>query len=133
MHPLVEEAMRGAAVAWLEVPGQPGPYPVWCQWFDGALYLARGGDEQPAPGLDRAGTVQVSARGDHGGTIVTWTARAGTVTPGGPDWDAAVPRLAGRRLNAGVTPQRLAERWAADPVTVHRLVPDGPVHGGRTG
>ena len=43
--------MKRAAVAWLTVPGQPGPYPVWCLWLDGALYVVSGPGEQPAPGL----------------------------------------------------------------------------------
>ena len=80
MEVLVEEAMRKAAVAWLDVPGGR-PYPVWCLWVEDSLYVVSGPDEQPAPGLTRAAAIRVSARGDHGGRIVTWPARVSRVRP----------------------------------------------------
>ncbi len=129
MYPLVEEAMRKAAVAWLAVPGGPGPYPVWCAWLDGALYLVAGTGEQPAPGLAGGGTVQVTARGDHGGQIVRWPARVGVLGPGDARWDTVVPHLAGRRLNAPGGPAELALRWAGGGVTVYELIPATDVTG----
>src|SRR5262249_56744548 len=59
VHPLVDEAMKKAAIAWLSVetgrtdegrlPRASGPtgrpYPVWCLWVDVALYLVSGPGE----------------------------------------------------------------------------------------
>ena len=69
MHPLIEEAMKKAAIVWLTV-ADARPYGVWCLWTDGALYLVSGPGEQPAPGLAEATEALVTARGDHGGRIV---------------------------------------------------------------
>jgi hypothetical protein len=120
MAALVSEAMRKAAVAWLEPPGRAA-YPVWCHWIDDALYLVSGAGEQSAPGLHRAGPVAVTARGDHGGAIVTWSAHATRVRPGTPNWSAVVPVLAAKRLNSAPAGQ-LVDRWATDCV-VTRLTP----------
>jgi hypothetical protein len=121
MQALVEEAMRKAAVAWLDVPGRP-PYLVWCLWVDGSLYVVSGPDEQPAPGLAEAvSVVRVSARGDHGGRIVTWPARVSRVRPDSEEWDTVVPQLAAKRLN-GPPARDLVERWTGTAV-VSRLTP----------
>jgi hypothetical protein len=120
MRVLVEEAMRKAAVAWLEVAGRPA-YAVWCLWLDDALCVVSGPDEQPAPGLDRAATARVSARGDHGGRIVSWSARVSRVRPGTQEWDTVVPQLAAKRLN-GPPAAELAGRWART-AAVSRLAP----------
>lgn len=122
MHPLVEEAMKKAAVVWLSTGGRP--YGVWCLWVDGALYVVSGPGEQPAPGLAEATGVLVTARGDHGGRIVTWPASVARLAPGTPDWDAVAPQLAGKRLNASGTAEETVTRWAADCV-VSRLTPAG--------
>jgi len=124
MHPLVEEAMKKAAVAWLAVPGQTGPYPVWCLWLDGSLWLVSGPGEQPAPGLADASAVNVSTRGDHGGRIVTWPARVGRPAPETEEWSAAATALAGKRLNAPASADQTVRRWAAECL-VSRLTPDG--------
>jgi hypothetical protein len=120
MHPLVLEAMKKAAVAWLRAGDQP-EYAVWCLWSDDALYVVSGPGEQPAPGLAGASTVDVSARGDHGGRIVTWRANVERVEPETPAWEATVPALAGKRLNAE-NAEQMAQRWARECV-VSRLVP----------
>jgi hypothetical protein len=126
MHPLVAEAMKKAAVAWLGVADRP-PYAVWCLWVDGALYVVSGPAEQPAPGLAGATAVEVSARGDHGGRIVTWRAGVTALEPGSPEWDAVAPQVAGKRLNSTPAAQ-LLERWQREAV-LSRLVPldDGVV------
>jgi hypothetical protein len=130
MHPLVEESMKKAAIAWLTVAELP-PYPVWCLWLEDALYLVSGGDEQPAPGLDSAPTALVSARGDHGGRIVTWPASVERVEPGSERWEVA-PQLAGKRLNSAGT-EELVARWADGAASVWRLAPDGePAEAGDT-
>jgi hypothetical protein len=145
MHPrpvppaLIGEAMRKAAVCWLSVGGAPA-YPVWCAWAEGALLVVSGPGEQPAPGLVEAGpagglaeagsagaasadaaSVDVTARGDHGGAIVTWRADVERLRPDTPEWDALVPGLAARRLNSAPTAE-LVERWARSNVVV-RLTP----------
>lgn len=130
MHPLVEEAMKRAAVAWLAVPGQPGPYAVWCLWLDGALYVVSGPGEQPAPGLAGAAVVDVSTRGDHGGRIVTWPAEVGRLAPEDEAWPSVAAQLAGKRLNAPAGIADTVRRWA-DECVVSRLVPvSDPVEAG---
>ncbi|WP_203915990.1 hypothetical protein [Rugosimonospora africana] len=122
MHPLVEEAMKKAAVAWLTVPGQPGPYAVWCLWLDGALYVVSGPGEQPAPGLAGAVVVDVSSRGDHGGRIVTWPAQVQRLAPDDEAWPPVTQQLAGKRLNAPASTADTVRRWA-DECVINRLVP----------
>ena len=120
MHPLIAEAMKKAAVVWLAV-GDARAYPVWCLWSDGALYVVSGPGEQPAPGLARATTAMVHARGDHGGQIVAWAARVERVPPDSEQWSSVAPQLAAKRLNSAVTGE-LVSRWA-DTAVVSRLVP----------
>jgi hypothetical protein len=128
MHALVSEAMKKAAIAWLTAGGH-GPYAVWCLWIDDALYVVSGPGEQPAPGLADVPEAAVTARGDHGGRIVTWPARVERVEPDGEAWAVVVPQLAAKRLNAEAA-EDLAQRWARECV-VSRLVPvDGPVQSG---
>ena len=130
MHPLVEEAMKKAAIAWIGVGGRPA-VPIWCLWLEDALYAVSGPGEQPAPGLAGTFTAAVTARGDHGGRIVTWPARVERVKPGSEAWDTVVPQLAAKRLNGAPTAE-LVRRWATDCL-VFRLVPDGdPIEAGRT-
>jgi hypothetical protein len=124
MHALVSEAMKKAAIAWLTA-GEHGPYPVWCLWTDDALHVVSGASEQPAPGLADASEVLVTARGDHGGRIVTWRARVERLAPDGEAWATVVPQLAAKRLNAEGA-EAMAQRWARECL-VTRLVPvDGP-------
>jgi hypothetical protein len=124
MQPLVDEAMKKAAVAWLTVPGAGPAYLVWCLWIDGALYVVSGPGEQAAPGLADAATAQVTARGDHGGRIVTWPAEVSRLKPDTEDWTAVAPQLAGKRLNASGTAEQTVARWA-DECVLSRLAPAG--------
>jgi hypothetical protein len=112
MEQLIFEAMKKAAVAWLTV-GERAAYPVWCLWVDEALYVVSGQGEQPAPGLAEAAGVTVSARGDHGGLIVTWPAAVSRVRPEDPQWTAIAPQLAAKRLNSAPAAELVA-RWAGD-------------------
>jgi hypothetical protein len=131
MHPLVDEVMKKAAIVWLTVDGGR-PYPVWCLWVGDALYVVSGPGEQPAPGLAEAASAQVTARGDHGGRVLTWPAEVTRVAPDGELWPAVVPQLAGKRLNASGTAEGTAARWAAGCV-VSRLAPAGePTEAGST-
>jgi len=130
MHPLVEEAMKKAAIVWLSTGGRP--YGVWCLWVDDALYVVSGPGEQPAPGLAEATGALVTARGDHGGRIVTWPAAVSRLAPGTPEGDTVTAQLAGKRLNASGTVEETAARWAAECV-VSRLAPAGdPVEAAST-
>lgn len=122
MNALVEEAMKKASVAWLTV--EDARYPVWCLWVDDSLYVVSGPGEQPAPGLAGASVAQVTARGDHGGRIVTWPATVSQVKAGDEEWERITPQLAGKRLNSPGGASATVERWTADCV-VSRLVPAG--------
>src|SRR5688572_4733585 len=99
VHPLIAEAMRKAALAWLEVPGERATA-AWLVWHDDAAYVVHGGDEQPLPGLADARECTVIVRsGDNAARIVGWPASVGTVEPGSEEWAAVVPQLLGKRLN----------------------------------
>jgi hypothetical protein len=122
--PLVEEAAKKAAVAWLLVPGAEPAYLVWTAWLGGALLVVSGPGEQSAPGLAGTERVLVSLRGDHGGRIVTWPARVSTVDADSSAWAELVPQLAAKRLNGSGTAEEMALRWA-ESCTVSRLEPSG--------
>ena len=111
--PVVEEAIKKAAVAWVSVDGQ-APLGLWCVPVDGALYLVSGIGEQRLAGLAGARTAEVTLRGDHGGRIVTWTADVRRVQPGDDEWNEVAPQVGGKRLNASGTTEKLLERWAMD-------------------
>ncbi|SCL18290.1 hypothetical protein GA0070624_1495 [Micromonospora rhizosphaerae] len=127
--PLVEEAVKKAAVAWVAVAGGPA-YALWCLPLEGALLVVTGPGEQSAPGLADATEAQVTLRGDHGGRIVTWQARVTRLTPGTEEWNATAPLVAAKRLNAPGPSADLIERWAAEGCALNRLEPAGtPVSG----
>lgn len=128
---LVEETVKKAAVAWVTVPGG-APMALWCTPVSGQLYVVSGPDEQAAPGLDTAGTVAVTLRGDHGGRVVTWPAEVTRVLPESEEWTTVAPQLAGKRLNASGTAETVVARWATT-CAVHRLTPAGkPLEAGPT-
>jgi hypothetical protein len=122
-HPLIEEAGKKAAIAWLD--GRA----AWCAWFDDGLYAVGGPGEQDLShiGVD---TVEVTLRGDHGGRIITWTAAVTRVEPGGDEWARIAPQLAGKRLNAPGATDDLVARWAAECVLYALRPVDGPVEAG---
>jgi hypothetical protein len=111
--PVVEEAIKKAAIAWVSVDGAPARG-LWCVPVDGALYVVTGLGEQQAPGLAGAATAEVTLRGDHGGRIVTWTAGVRRVQPGDDEWNAVAPQVGNKRLNATGPTEALIERWAMD-------------------
>lgn len=128
-HPLVDEAMKKAALAWVAAGGGP-PFGLWCLPLEGALYVVSGPGEQAAPGLAHAREAMVSLRGDHGGRIVSWVAAVSRVDPRSQEWDTVAPQLAGKRLNAPGSAAALVARWARECV-VNRLTPVGdPVEAG---
>ena len=130
MHPLVTEAMKKAAVVWVTV-ADGRPYPLWCLWYEDALYVVSGPGEQAAPGLDTATEALVTGRGDNGGRVVSWPAQVSRLVPDSELWRQVVPQLANKRLNLPAT-EDTGARWAAECV-VSRLEPAAdPVEAGDT-
>lgn len=129
-HPVVDEAIRKAAVAWVSVDGGPA-HALWCMPLDGTLVVVSGPGEQAAPGLATATAAVVSLRGDHGGQIVAWRAAVSRLTPGTEEWDVVTPQLAGKRLNAPGGATELVQRWVQAGDAVNRLTPvdDAPATG----
>jgi hypothetical protein len=123
--PLVDEALKKAAVAWVSVDEAPA-VALWCLNIDGALYIVSGPGEQFAPGLADASTATVTLRGDHGGQIVTWLAQVTRLVPDTDQWNVVAPQVAAKRLNARGTANEVVGRWAAG-CALNRLAPaDGP-------
>lgn len=123
VNAIVDEATRTSAVVWITVPGQR-PYAAWHHWHDGAAYVITGGLEQPLPGLAQADRAEVTVRSkDTGGRLVTWTAAVSTVPPGTELWEAVVPAMHAKRLNAP-DGDRQPQRWASESVLL-RLEPTG--------
>jgi hypothetical protein len=122
--PLVEEAAKKAAIAWISAAGGPA-YSVWCLALDGTLYVICGPGEQSAPGLATATTAEVTLRGDHGGAVVTFPATVSRVQPDSEAWQEVAGQLAGKRLNAAGASEQVVARWAAECVLIG-LTPAGP-------
>lgn len=122
-HPVVEEAAKKAAVAWISVAGRPASA-LWCMPQDGALYLVLGPGEQQLPGLAEAASALVTLRGEHGGSIVTYPATTERVLPGTDRWTAVAAALAGKRLNSSGPTEQLVSRWERE-CTVLGLAPAG--------
>jgi hypothetical protein len=122
--PLIEEAIKKAAVIWLSAGGTPA-VGLWCVPLDGSLFIVSGPGEQTAPALADTATAVVTMRGDHGGHIVTWTATVTRVEPGTEEWTTTAPLVAAKRLNASGSTEEVVDRWARECV-LHRLTPSGP-------
>lgn len=120
--PVVEEAIKKAAVAWISVGGGPA-FALWCLPLDGGLLVVCGPGEQSAPGLAEAATATVRLRGDTGGLIVVFEAAVERLDPGGADWAEVAPQLATKRLNASGTAEELVARWVGNDCAVVRLTP----------
>jgi hypothetical protein len=121
-HPVVDEAIKKAALAWVAVADGPA-LALWCMPLDGSLYVVSGPGEQQAPGLAEAARASVTVRGDHGGRIATWTAEVERLDPAGEAWATVAPQLAGKRLNGAGTAEQQVARWAATGCAVTRLFP----------
>jgi hypothetical protein len=120
--PLVDEAIKKAAVAWIAVGDRPA-LGLWCMPLEGSLIVVSGPGEQSAPGLGEASRAMVRLRGDTGGLIVIWEADVERLAPGSEDWTTVAPQLAGKRLNASGTADELVARWAETGCAVVRLTP----------
>jgi hypothetical protein len=120
--PLVEEAVKKAAVAWVSVGDGPA-LPLWCLPLEGSLLVVSGPGEQSAPGLAEAATATVRLRGDTGGLIVEFEATVERLAPAGADWATVAPQLATKRLNASGTAEELVARWVDSGCAIVRLAP----------
>ncbi|WP_432138735.1 MULTISPECIES: hypothetical protein [unclassified Streptomyces] len=122
---LVEEASKKSGLIWVSADGAPAARALWHVWHEGAACVVGDGPgEQPLPGLVDGAAVEVTVRSkDKGGRLVSWTARAVQLAPGGEAWEAAVAELKGKRLNAP-DGEAMTERWARE-CRVLRLEPTG--------
>ncbi|MFJ8109758.1 hypothetical protein [Streptomyces sp. NPDC096132] len=122
---LVEEATKKSGLIWVKGAGEAAARALWHAWHEGAACVVGDGPgEQPLPGLVEGGSAEVTVRSkDKGGRLVSWTARIVRLTPGTPEWDAAVAELKGKRLNAH-DGEAMPQRWARE-CTVLRLEPSG--------
>jgi hypothetical protein len=123
--PLVDEAIKKAAVVWVSAGGGTPGVGLWCVPYDGSLFIVSGAGEQSAPALADASTATVAMRGDHGGHVVTWPAAVTRVEPGTEQWATVAPLVAAKRLNARGSTDDVVERWARECV-LHQLTPSGP-------
>jgi len=120
--PVVDEAIKKAAVAWVAVGDGPA-LALWCLPLEGSLIVLSGPGEQAAPGLADAATATVRLRGDTGGLIVIFDAAVQRLSPGDDDWATVAPQVAGKRLNASGTAEQTVERWASTGCALVRLTP----------
>ena len=105
-HPLIDEAGKKAAIAWLD--GRA----VWCAWFDGALYVVAAGRPSRISGTLVTGRDRHPARRPRrpGRLLAGGGSR---VEPGSEEWDHVAPQLAGKRLNASGGADEVVARWAS--------------------
>jgi hypothetical protein len=120
--PVVDEAIKKAAVAWIAAGDGPA-LGLWCMPLEGSLVVVSGPGEQGAPGLAEAQTATVRLRGDTGGLIVIFEAAVERLAPGSEDWTTIAPQLAAKRLNAPGSAEALVARWAEAGCAVVRLTP----------
>jgi hypothetical protein len=119
---LIAELGKKTGVCWLRYDGRPRA--AWHLWYDDALHLVAGGQEQPLPGLTDVDRVEVTMRSkENGGRLVTWVGRPSVVRPEDEAWDAVTDALVSDRLNL---PDLGAakDEWAAHSVVV-RIDPTG--------
>ena len=120
--PLVDEAIKKAAVTWISVGDGPA-LGLWCLPMESSIVVVCGPGEQRAPGLAEAATATVRLRGDTGGLIVVFEAAVERLDPAGADWATVAPQLATKRLNASGTAEELVARWVEADCAIVRLTP----------
>jgi hypothetical protein len=127
---LIAELGKKTGVCWLRYDepdgsGEAGlPRPAWHIWYDDALHVVAGGDEQPLPGIEEAGRVEVTMRSkESGGRLLTWVGAVSVVRPSDEAWDDVTAALVSDRLNLeDLTTAK--DAWAARSVVV-RIEPTG--------
>jgi hypothetical protein len=127
---LIAELGKKTGVCWLRydepyAPGSGGrSRAAWHIWYDDALHLVAGGDEQPLPGIEEADRVEVTMRSkESGGRLVTWVGRVTVVSPTDEAWDDVTSALVSDRLNLEDL-STVKDAWAARSVVV-RVDPTG--------
>ncbi len=129
---LIEEACKKSGLIWVAVPGARDRA-AWHVWHEqdgrGAVYVVVGGGEQELPGLADGITVRVTVRSkDKGGRLVSWPGLVARIVPGGDEWEAVVPSLHSKRLNAH-DGEAQPGRWAANSA-VFRIRPQAALFEG---
>ncbi len=117
---LIAELGKKTGVSWVRYDGVT--HAVWHLWYDGALCLVSGGEEQPLPGIESTPEVEVTMRSkENGGRLVTWVGAVSVVRPEDEGWDEITAALVADRLNLDDLATAAAE-WARSS-TVTRIVP----------
>src|SRR6476646_4034994 len=78
--PLIEEAAKKAAIAWVAVDGGLD-YAVWCLPLDTGLLVVSCPGERDLPRVETVSAVNGSLRGDQGGGIVQYPVTVQRVRP----------------------------------------------------
>ncbi|HSE08316.1 MAG TPA: hypothetical protein VLB29_06600 [Nocardioidaceae bacterium] len=126
---LIAELGKKTGVCWLRYDESAGQSnhrarAAWHIWYDEALHVVAGGDEQPLPGIVNAGRVEVVMRSkESGGRLVTWVGSVSVVSPEDEAWDEVTTALVAGRLNL----EDLAtakKQWAENSIVV-RIDPTG--------
>jgi hypothetical protein len=127
---LIAELGKKTGVCWLRYDepygsGDAGrPRAAWHLWYDDALHVVAGGDEQPLPGIEEAERVEVTMRSkESGGRLLTWVGRVSVVRPTDEAWDDVTAALVSDRLNLEDL-STAKDAWAAGSVVV-RVDPTG--------
>jgi hypothetical protein len=128
---LIAELGKKTGVCWLRYDdgtvhhGDTWPSrPAWHVWYDDALHVVAGGDEQPLPWLEEVDRVEVTMRSkESGGRLMTWVGRVSVVRPTDDAWDDVTTALVSGRLNLEDL-STAKDTWARGSVVV-RIDPTG--------
>jgi hypothetical protein len=125
---LIAELGKKTGVCWLRFagPGEPQPRSraAWHVWYDDALHLVAGGNEQPLDDLAGVERVEVTMRSkEHGGRLVTWVGTVSVIAPSDESWDGVTSALMADRLNLPDL-SVVKQDWSARSVVV-RIDPTG--------
>ncbi|MGZ4470957.1 MAG: hypothetical protein ACXVXM_03225 [Nocardioidaceae bacterium] len=121
---LIAELGKKTGVSWVRYADRS--HAVWHLWYDDALCLVSGGDEQPLPGIEDVDRVEVVMRSkENGGRLVTWVGEVSVVRPEDELWEPVTTALVADRLNLDDL-ATAAKGWAEGSV-VTRIVPTGEV------
>jgi hypothetical protein len=121
---LVAELAKKTGVCWLRYGSSAQSHAAWHLWYDEALFLVSGGNEQPLPGLEDTDRVEVTMRSkENGGRLLTWVAARSDVRPEDEAWGPVTAALAADRLNLDDLDAAVRD-WAERSV-VSRLEPTG--------
>jgi hypothetical protein len=123
---VLDEALKKATVAWVEVPGEGGTngkaVPVWYGVLDGRVYVLTGGSEQRVPGLAETGQVVLRARSKEQQSLIAEVeAATRVIEPSDPLYAQVAAVLLPRRLNLRDGEQAV-DRWRKE-CTLVELTP----------